>query len=152
LSIHFCRSSVENIKESLKDPRCSIYKEGTDITIVATMMMLELAHKAADILDREGISIEIIDPRTVFPLDKKTITESVAKTGRLVVVQEGPKVMGMGAEIGAMVSEDVFEYLKAPVKRVTSLDVPVAFSPVLEDYINPTVDHVLKACHEAMDF
>jgi acetoin:2,6-dichlorophenolindophenol oxidoreductase subunit beta len=132
--------------------KAEIEREGDDITIVAAMSMLDLAHKAAKVLEKDGISVEIIDPRTIFPLDKQTIIESVAKTGRLVVVQEGPKVMGFGAEIGAMISEDIFEYLKAPVKRVTSLDVPVAFSPVLEDYINPTVDHVLSACREAMDF
>lgn len=132
--------------------KAEVEREGDDITIVAAMTMLDLAHKAAVQLEKEGVSIEIIDPRTIFPLDKKTIIESVAKTGRLVIAQEGPKVMGYGAEIGAMISEDIFEYLKAPVKRVTSLDVPVAFSPVLEDYINPTVDHVMAACREAMAF
>ncbi|MBI9104197.1 MAG: alpha-ketoacid dehydrogenase subunit beta [Spirochaetales bacterium] len=132
--------------------KAEIEQQGNDITIVATMKMLELAHKAARVLEKEGVSVEIIDPRTIFPLDKKTIIESVAKTGRLVVVQEGPKVMGFGAEIGAMIAEDIFEYLKAPVKRVTSLDVPVSFSPGLEDYINPTVDHVTAACRDAMNF
>ncbi len=132
--------------------KAEVEREGSDVTIVATMRMLELAHKAAKELENEGISVEIIDPRTLFPLDRQTIIESVAKTGRLVVAQEGPKVMGFGAEIGAMVSEDIFEYMKAPIKRVTSLDVPVAFSPGLEDYVTPTEEHVIRACREAMSF
>jgi acetoin:2,6-dichlorophenolindophenol oxidoreductase subunit beta len=132
--------------------KAEIERKGDDITIVATMRMLDLAHAAAKKLENEGVGVEIIDPRTLFPLDKRTIIESVAKTGRLVVVQEGPKVMGFGAEIGAMVSEDIFEYLRAPVKRVTSLDVPIAFSPGLEDYVNPTVDQVLAACRAVMSF
>ncbi len=132
--------------------KAEIERKGDDITIVATMRMLDLAHAAAKELENEGVGVEIIDPRTLFPLDKQTIIESVAKTGRLVVVQEGPKVMGFGAEIGAMVSEDIFEYLRAPVKRVTSLDVPIAFSPGLEDYVNPTVDQVLAACRAVMSF
>jgi len=132
--------------------KAEIERKGDDITIVATMRMLDLAHAAAKKLENEGVGVEIIDPRTLFPLDKQTIIESVAKTGRLVVVQEGPKVMGFGAEIGAMVSEDIFEYLRAPVKRVTSLDVPIAFSPGLEDYVNPTVDQVLAACRAVMSF
>lgn len=132
--------------------KAEIERKGDDITIVATMRMLDLAHAAARELENEGVEVEIIDPRTLFPLDKRTIIESVAKTGRLVVVQEGPKVMGFGAEIGAMVSEDIFEYLRAPIKRVTSLDVPIAFSPGLEDYVNPTVDQVLAACRSVMSF
>ncbi len=132
--------------------KAEIERKGDDITIVATMRMLDLAHAAAKELENEGVGVEIIDPRTLFPLDKRTIIESVAKTGRLVVVQEGPKVMGFGAEIGAMVSEEIFEYLRAPIKRVTSLDVPIAFSPELEDYVNPTMDHVLAACRSVMSF
>jgi len=108
--------------------------------------------EAAEELAQKGIQCEIINPRTLFPLDKETIVNSVAKTGRLVVVQEGPKVMGYGAEIGAMVYEDVFEYLKAPIRRVTSLETPVPFAPVLEDYVLPHYDDVLKACDELMAY
>lgn len=129
-----------------------IEREGDDITLVATMAMMNMAIKTAEVLGKEGIHCEIINPRTLFPLDKEIIKSSVAKTGRLVVLQEGPKFMGSGAEIGAMVAEEVFEYLAAPIKRVTSLDVPVAFSPGLEDYVNPKLDHVLKACREVLAF
>jgi pyruvate/2-oxoglutarate/acetoin dehydrogenase E1 component len=116
------------------------------------MTMLNYAKKGAQELARDGIHCEIINPRTLFPLDKETIVNSVAKTGRLVVIQEGPKFMGYGAEIGAMVYEDVFEYLKAPVRRVTSLDTPVPFAPVMEDYVLPQQEDVLTACREVMEF
>ena len=132
--------------------KSEIKREGKDVTIVAAMSMVALAEKAAEKLSREGISAEIIDPRTLFPLDKETIIRSVAKTGRLVIAQEGPKVMGFGAEIAAMAAEDLFEYLKAPVKRVTTLDVPISFAPVLEDYVVPTDIDIADACRDAVDF
>lgn len=132
--------------------KANVEREGSDITIVAAMTMVNFAKKAAQALVEEGLNCEIINPRTLFPLDKETIINSVAKTGRLVVIQEGPKFMGYGAEIGAMVYEDVFEYLKAPIKRVTSLDTPVPFAPVMEDYVMPQYDDVLKACREVMVF
>ncbi len=129
-----------------------IAREGTDITIVAAMSMLKFAHKAADEMAAKGISVEIVNPRTIFPLDKETIKNSVAKTGRLIVVQEGPKVMGYGAEIGAMLGEELFEYLKAPIKRVTSLDTPVPFAPGMEDYVLPHYEDVITACNEVMAY
>jgi pyruvate dehydrogenase E1 component beta subunit len=132
--------------------KAKVVKEGSDITMVAAMTMMAFAEKAAKEMEKEGISVEIVNPLTIFPLDKETIVDSVAKTGRLVVVQEGPKVMGYAAELGAMVVEDIFEYLKAPLKRVTSLDVPVPFAPVQEDYVLPHYDDVIKACHEVMAF
>jgi pyruvate dehydrogenase E1 component beta subunit len=132
--------------------KANVEREGTDLTLVAGMSMLSFAKKAADEMAKEGMSCEVINPRTLFPMDKETIINSVAKTGRLVVIQEGPKFMGYGAEIGAMVYEDVFEYLKAPIKRVTSLDSPVPFAPVLEDYVLPQYSDVVKACREVMAF
>jgi pyruvate/2-oxoglutarate/acetoin dehydrogenase E1 component len=132
--------------------KANVEREGTDITLVAGMTMLSFAKKAAEELAKEGLNCEIINPRTLFPLDKETIINSVAKTGRLVVIQEGPKFMGYGAEVGSMVYEDVFEYLKAPIRRVTSLDTPVPFAPVLEDYVMPQYSDVLKACQEVMAF
>lgn len=132
--------------------KAEIERVGKDITIVATQTALKLAHEAAAIMEKEGVSVEIIDPRTIMPLDKETIINSVAKTGRLVIAHEGPKFGGFGAEISALISEDVFEYLRSPIKRVTSLDVPVAFAPVMEDYILPRTEHVVKACKEVMEY
>lgn len=128
--------------------QATVKREGDDITLVASQVMVELATKAANILAEEGISVEIIDPLTIFPYDKETVLNSVAKTSRLVLVQEGPKVGGWGAEFSAMVSEDAFEYLSAPVKRVTSVDTPVPFAPNLEDSILPQLDDLLETCRK----
>ena len=84
--------------------------------------------------------------------DKDTIQKSVAKTGRIILAQEGPKCGGWGAELSAMISEDVFEYLCAPIKRVTSLDSPVPYAPVLEDYVLPQLDDLVKTCRELMEY
>lgn len=132
--------------------KAHIEREGSDITIVAAMSMLDFAKKAADELAQENIKCEIINPRTLFPLDKETIVKSVAKTGRLVIIQEGPKFMGYGAEISALINEDIFEYLKAPIKRVTSQDTPMPFAPQMEDYVLPHYSDVLKACRAVIQF
>jgi pyruvate dehydrogenase E1 component beta subunit len=132
--------------------KANIEREGSDLTIVAAMSMLDFATKAADELLQEGIKCEIINPRTLVPLDKETIVNSVAKTGRLVIVQEGPKFMGYGAEISAIVNEIAFEYLKSPIKRVTSKDTPMPFAPEMEDYVLPHYSEVLTACREVMQF
>ena len=129
-----------------------VVREGEHITMVAAMSMLDFAKKAAAEMEKKGVFVEIINPRTIFPLDKETIKKFVAKTGRLVIVQEGPKVMGYGAEIGALIGGKLFEYLKSPVKRVTSLDTPVPFAPGMEDYVLPHYEDVIKACNEVMAF
>ena len=133
--------------------QAEIKRKGTDVTVVATMMMTDLALKAADQLEKEGISVEVIDPRTLFPLDRETIIQSVGRTGRLVVVQEGPQFMGFGAELGAMAaSEELFEYLKAPIKRITSEDVPTAYAPCMEDFIMPNLDKVLRGIRSTVEY
>lgn len=141
-------------KEMYELPLCKaeIEREGKDLTIVATQIMLEKAHQAAAELEKDGISAEIIDLRTIVPYDKETVRNSVAKTGRLVIAQEGVKNGGWASEISAMVNEDIFEYLKAPIKRSTSLDSPVPFAPGLEDYVGPQYDHLLKCCKEVMEY
>lgn len=130
--------------------KAEVKREGADVTVFATMMMTGMALQAAEELAKEGISVEVVDPRTLFPLDKETIINSVAKTGRLVIAQEGPKFMGAGAEISAMISEDLFEYLKAPVKRVTSEDVPTAYAPCMEDFIMPNVEKIKAGIRAVM--
>jgi pyruvate/2-oxoglutarate/acetoin dehydrogenase E1 component len=129
-----------------------IKKEGKDVTIVATLRMVHFALEAAEKLAAEGISAEVIDPRTLFPFDKDTMKNSVAKTGRLLIVHEGPKTMGFGAEIAAVMAEEMFEYLAAPVRRITSLDTPVAFAPALEDYTMPKVEEIIQAVRELTEF
>ncbi|HSM24881.1 MAG TPA: alpha-ketoacid dehydrogenase subunit beta [Anaerolineaceae bacterium] len=132
--------------------KAKVVKEGSDLTIVAAMSMVEFATKASQELAEKGVDCEVINPLTLFPMDKETIINSVAKTGRLVLIQEGPKFMGYAAEISSFINEEIFEYLKAPIKRVTSLDTPVPFAPVLEDYVLPHYEDVLNACDEVMQF
>lgn len=111
---------------------------GTDVTIVATSSMVQVALAAADNLLQLGISAEVVDPRTTFPLDKATIIESAMKTSRAIVIDEGYERYGVTAELAAVIAEGAFYYLDAPVKRMGAMDVPVPFSPVLEDQTVPT--------------
>ncbi|GHO97102.1 TPP-dependent acetoin dehydrogenase complex, E1 protein subunit beta [Reticulibacter mediterranei] len=120
-----------------------IKRTGTDITIVATSSMVQVALKAAEQLGQIGISAEVIDPRTTFPLDKQTMIDSAKKTSRAIVIDEGYERYGVTAEIASVISDGAFYYLDAPVKRMGAMDVPVPFSPVLEDITVPTPDTVL---------
>ncbi len=120
-----------------------IKRTGTDITLVATSSMVQVALKAAEQLEQIGISAEVIDPRTTFPLDKQTMIESAKKTSRAIVIDEGYERYGVTAELASVISDGAFYYLDAPVKRMGAMDVPVPFSPVLEDITVPTPDTVL---------
>jgi pyruvate dehydrogenase E1 component beta subunit len=122
-----------------------IRREGTDVTVVATSYMVTLAVQAADRLAREGVSVEVIDPRTLEPLDIDTIVGSVHKTGRLVVVDEDTVRCGVGAEIGAQVMERAFAALQAPVGRVANPNLPVPYSPPLEEAVLPSVAKIETA-------
>jgi len=115
----------------------NIVKEGEDITIVGTSNQVLKALKAAEELAKEGIDAEIIDPRTVVPLDKDTIINSVKKTGRLLVVDEGYERCGVAGEIAMSILKDVFYYLNSPIERLTIPNVPMPFSPILELSIIP---------------
>jgi pyruvate dehydrogenase E1 component beta subunit len=115
-----------------------IKREGTDVTIVATSSMVQVALAAAELLAKLDISAEVVDPRTMFPLDKQTLIASAQKTSRAIVVDEGYERYGVTAELAAVIAEGAFYYLDAPVKRLGAMDVPVPFSPVLEDLTVPT--------------
>jgi pyruvate dehydrogenase E1 component beta subunit len=119
-----------------------IKRPGSDITIVATSSMVQVALAAAEMLENIDISAEVIDPRTMFPLDKQTLIESAKKTSRAIVVDEGYERYGVTAELAASIAEGAFYYLDAPVKRMGAMDVPVPFSPVLEDLTVPTPEGV----------
>jgi len=122
-----------------------VVRPGKDVSVVATMWMVYEAMMAAEELAADGIEIEIIDPRTVAPLDRETIFASVEKTGKLVTVEEGRLVCGMGAEIAALACGDYFDLLKAPVQRVASPMIPIPGSPVLEDLYLPNKDTIIRA-------
>lgn len=122
-----------------------VKRAGTDITIVATSSMVQVALAAADLLERAGISAEVIDPRTTAPLDATTLIDSAKKTSRALVVDEGYEQYGVTAEIASVIAEGAFYYLDAPVRRMGARDVPVPFSPVLEDLTVPTAASVAEA-------
>lgn len=122
-----------------------VKRQGRDVTIVATSSMVHIALSAADILENAGISAEVIDPRTTNPLDKKTLIESAKKTSRAIVVDEGYERYGVTAEIASVIADGAFYYLDAPVKRMGAMDVPVPFSPALEDLTVSTADTVVDA-------
>ena len=125
-----------------------IKRAGTDVTIVARSLMVPTALKAAEELAKEGISCEVIDPRTIRPLDIETIIESVKKTNRVVVAEESHPFCGVGAEISAEIHEQAFDYLDAPVKRVSGVDVPMPYAKNLEALALPDVPQVVAAVKE----
>ena len=130
-----------------------IKKEGKDVTIVALAWLVHEALEAAAILEAEGISAEVIDPRTLVPLDKETIRSSVQKTGRLIVADEAGPTCGASAEIAALVTEDetTFKCLKKAVIRVCALQVPIPYSPPLEDAVFPNREKIANAARQVMN-
>ncbi len=125
-----------------------VKREGSDATIVARSLMVPIALKAAEELEKQGISCEVIDPRTIRPLDIDTIVESVKKTNRLVVAEESHAFCGVAAEISAEVNERAFDYLDAPVKRVSGVDVPMPYAKNLEQLAIPDVERIIAAVRE----
>lgn len=127
-----------------------VKRKGTDVTVVATSIMVHKALEAAQQLDKEGISIEIVDPRTLVPLDEETIFDSVEKTGRLIVVHEAVKRGGYGGEIASIVAEKAFHHLKAPIKRLGGVEVPIPFNKELEKLAIPQVEDIITAVRNVL--
>lgn len=121
-----------------------IKRAGTDITLVATSSMVYVALEAARLLEEIGISAEVVDPRTLVPLDQKTLIESVKKTSRAIVIDEGYEQYGVTAELASVIADGAFYYLDAPVKRMGAMNVPIPFSPALEDLTIPNAKRVLE--------
>jgi len=126
--------------------KADVRRVGRDMTIVASAIMVQRALDAAETLAAEGIDVEVIDLRSVRPIDRATIIASVTKTGRLICVHEGVRIMGVGAEISAMIAEsDAFDYLDAPIQRLGGADAPIPYNPDLERASVPQVDDILAA-------
>lgn len=125
--------------------KASVVRAGTDVTVVALARMVQVVQKMTDELQAGGISVELIDPRTVSPLDTKTVLESVAKTGRLLIVEETPAAFGMGAEVAARIADEGFDLLDAPIRRVNGAFAPTPYSPPLEAAVIPSDDQVRQA-------
>ncbi len=121
-----------------------VKRAGTDITLVATSSMVYVALEAANMLAEIGISAEVVDPRTLVPLDKETLIESAKKTSRAIVIDEGYEQYGVTAELASVIADGAFYYLDAPVKRMGALNVPIPFSPVLEDLTIPNAQQVVE--------
>jgi pyruvate/2-oxoglutarate/acetoin dehydrogenase E1 component len=118
--------------------------------LIAVSYMVPKALEAAERLEGMKISAEVVDPRTLVPLDKDMILSSVKKTGRVVIVHESWKRCGVGAEVAAIIAEEALECLDAPIKRVTAKEAPMAFSPPLEQYIVPSTDDIIQAVREVL--
>lgn len=123
---------------------------GTDVTVVATSSMVQVALEAAELMAKEGVSLEVVDPRTIKPLDMDTIIASVQKTHRAIVVDEAYLSYGTTAEIASQIADKAFDYLDAPVKRYGAMDTPVPFSPALEDLTIPNVEGLVALVREVM--
>ncbi len=128
-----------------------IKREGEDITIVATGRLVLKALEAAEQLEEEGYSLEVYDPRTLFPFDKPLLKKSIKKTGRAIIMDDSPRTCGYAAEVAAFLSDECFDLLKAPVKRITRADVTVPFSPALEKLVVPDgLDELIEKVHSIL--
>lgn len=130
--------------------KANIKREGRDITLIATSSMVQVCEAAAEILTKEGIDAEVIDPRTIVPLDEETLIASAKKTSRVIVVDEGHQSYGITGEIAGRINEKAFYHLDAPVLRMGAMDVPVPFSPTLEDITVPTPEAVAENARKLM--
>lgn len=130
--------------------QANVLREGGDITLVATSSMVQVAQKAAATLAAEGIEAEVIDPRTLVPFDADTVLDSVRRTSRAIVIDEGHESFGITAEIASRITEKAFYYLDAPVQRIGAMDVPIPFSPALEDLTVPTPEAVVERARAAV--
>jgi pyruvate dehydrogenase E1 component beta subunit len=128
-----------------------VRREGTDVTIVGSLLMMHYSMQAAEELEKEGISAEVIDPRSLWPLDYELISGSVRKTGRLAVVEESNKQGGLGAEIGIQIAETIPDYLLAPVKRIAAPNTPAPFSPPMEKFYIPQPERIVREVKQMLE-
>jgi pyruvate dehydrogenase E1 component beta subunit len=130
--------------------QAAVRREGTDVTIVANLLMMYKALEAAAILEKDGISVEVIDPRTLVPFDYATVIRSLEKTSRLMICEEDTRRNGWGAEIAAQIAEDAIHLLDAPIVRVAAHDVPIPFAPVMENFVVPATDRIVDEVRRMM--
>jgi pyruvate dehydrogenase E1 component beta subunit len=135
----------EDVDFAVPFGQAALLREGNDVTLIGIGIMVKKALEAAEVLDRAGISAEVIDPRTLVPLDRETLIRSAAKTGRVVVAHEAHRRSGPGAEIAAMLAEEAIEYLDGPILRVGARNVPLPYSPILEEFVLPGVEDLVEA-------
>ena len=129
-----------------------VRREGFDVTLIGTLLMMHRCLQAAETLAAEGVSAEVIDPRSLVPFDWETVQASVAKTGRVVIAEESPRRNGIGAEIAATLAEESLEYLTAPIKRVAAPNTPAPFAPPMEKFHVPSVERIVDAAREVVGY
>jgi pyruvate dehydrogenase E1 component beta subunit len=139
------KGDVPDELEPIPLGKARIHREGEDVTVVATGRLVHDALKAAEEAEKDGISVEVVDPRTLLPLDEETILESVKKTTRCVTAHEAVTRAGFGSELAAVIQHGAFDYLDAPIERVGSKFAPLPFAPVMEQYVVPHPEDVLEA-------
>jgi pyruvate dehydrogenase E1 component beta subunit len=149
-ALYGSKGPVPEEEYSIPFGKAVVRREGSDVTLFAVSLMVIRAMEAAEILAKQGISAEVIDPRTVAPLDEEAILKSIAKTGRLAIVDEAYSNSGFAAEIAALAAEKALDQLDAPVRRICSLPAPHAFSPTLDQHIQPSVERIVKEVTELM--
>lgn len=150
--LYATKMDVPEEQYSIPLGKADVKREGTDVTIVATAIMVNRSLEAAAELEKEGISVEVIDPRTLVPLDEETIIKSVSKTGKLIVVHEAVKRGGYGGEIASMIAEsEAFDYLDAPIKRLGGVEAPIPYNPELEKLAVPQVPDIVNAVKETLN-
>jgi pyruvate dehydrogenase E1 component beta subunit len=146
------RAEVPDEPYTIPFGEANIVRDGDDVTVVALARMVHYTNEAAETLEKEGIEIELIDPRTTSPLDEDTILESVERTGRLVIVDEATPRCSIATDIAALVADKAFDALKAPIRRVTAPHTPVPFTPSLEKLYIPSPDKIAAAIREVYGY
>jgi pyruvate dehydrogenase E1 component beta subunit len=149
-TLYGIKEEVPETLEPIPIGKARVHREGTDVSVVATGRLVHEALKAADEAEADGVSVEVLDPRTLLPLDEEAIVTSVQKTTRCVVAHEAVARMGFGAEVAAVVQQRAFDYLDAPIERVGAKFAPIPFAPVMENYVVPDKDDVLDSIRRAV--
>jgi len=155
--LFFEHKKLYHMKEEVPDNdymipfgKADVKRQGKDLTIIATSYMVKMSLKVADILAQEGIEAEVVDPRTLVPLDEETLINSVKKTGKALIVYEAWKRLGAGSEIVSILAEKAFSYLKAPILRVAAENVPIPFSPVMESFVLPNQEKIVRGAKKLL--
>ena len=150
-TLYGIKGEVPDEIDGIELGKARVHREGEDVTVVATGRLVHESIAAAEDAEKEGISVEVVDPRTLLPLDEETLVESVKKTSRCVVAHEAVVRMGFGAEVTAVVQEKAFDYLDAPIERVGAKFVPLPFAPVMEEFVVPHKADVLAAIKRTVE-
>jgi pyruvate dehydrogenase E1 component beta subunit len=149
-TLYQLRGEVSEGENLIPIGKSKVQRQGKDVTIVTYSKMLEASMKAADLLSQDGIEVEIVDLRTLRPLDMEPVLDSFKKTNRAVIVEEGWKSFGVGAEVAARIYEEAFDYVDAPIQRVAQKEVPLPYNRTLEQLALPQVEDVVKAVREVL--